>query len=424
MPSPRQELAAQLLGAGARLRGVALSGASQEVLRLRWLLQSGGVKPGQVVGLNGVDPLVAIPAVWAEDAVPRPLPRGAAAGCHHVLQLDGLLPQESDWPFEPDLTALLHETSGSSSVAKLARRSVASVLEEAGGYRKGLALCADDKVMVPVPVLHSFGSGVALSALLNGCDVLAESGRLPSAVAADLDGGVANKIAITPPLAQLLVATRRRGGHAIDAMLVGAGVLPQRLASQLAERFEVDITVGYGSTETGGTFIGANGLGAPINGIDVVWPPIGEEGQLVLRTPTAVLGYADENLRTSKLWRTGDIVLHEACGTVRFVRRTSDDRIRLNGSFVDVAPLREAIERIPAVTEHVFVVAPANAAEGIDSLYLLLASRSLDRSSLYDAVRAVDWRGPTVKWVTCRSLPRNSLGKLDRAALAQLVSAE
>ena len=424
MPSPRQDLAARLLGADARLWGVALSADREDMVRMREVLRESGVGPGQVVGLAGLpgpELLVAIAAVWAVDAVPRPSTEGAPpARCHYALSPTGLLESGEDLPLEHDATALLHATSGSSAVAKVARRSVASVLQEANGYREGLGLCPADRISVPVPVAHSFGSGVALSALLSGCDVYADNKRLPSALAADMDGGLLNKVAVTPSLGQLLARTRRSGTCTVDAVLVGAGVLAEGLSEELADRFGVKVTVGYGSTETGGTFIGSSGIGAPIAGVDVVWPETGQEGQLVLRTVTPVLGYMNEAPRTSPIWRTADIVVREAPSAVRYVRRVSDDRIRLNGSFVNVAPLREAAERIPGVSEHAFVVAPEQRSAGVEALYLVLASAILTPPAL---ARQLRWRGPPVRVVTCRSLPRNGMGKLDRAALVQMVRA-
>jgi acyl-coenzyme A synthetase/AMP-(fatty) acid ligase len=297
---------------------------------------------------------------------------------------------------------------------------VASVLQEANGYRDGLGLCAADRISVPVPVMHSFGSGVALSALLSCCDVYADHNRLPSALAADMDRGLLNKVAVTPSLGQLLARTRRSGTRTADVVLVGAGVLVEGLSEELADRFGVKVTVGYGSTETGGTFIGSNGIGAPIAGVEVVRPRVGQEGQLVLRTVTPVLGYANEAPRTSLIWRTGDIVIRETPSAVRYVRRVSDDRMRLNGSFVDVAPLREEADRIPGVSEHAFVVAPEQQSAGVEALYLVLASETLTSAALSRQLR---WRGPPVRVVTCRSLPRNGMGKLDRAALVELVRA-
>lgn len=424
MPSPRKELAARLLRAGARLRGVALSADREDMVRMREVLHRSGVGPGQVVGLAGLpgsELLVAIAAVWAVDAVPRPSAEGAPpVGCHYVLSPTGLFESGEDLPLEHDVTALLHATSGSSAVAKVARRSVASVLQEANGYRDGLGLCAADRISVPVSLAHSFGSGVALSALLSGCDVYADNKRLPSTLAADMDGGLLNKLAVTPSLGQLLARTRRSGTRTVDVVLVGAGVLAEGPSEELADRFGVKITVGYGSTETGGTFIGSNGIGAPIAGVEVAWPQIGQEGQLVLRIVTPVLGYANEAPRTSPIWRTGDIVIREAPLVVRYVRRVSDDRIRLNGSFVDVAPLREEAERIPGVSEHAVVVAPEQQSAGVEALYLVLASETLTPSAL---LRQLRWRGPPVRVVTCRSLPRNGMGKLDRAALVQMVRA-
>lgn len=403
---------------GARLDGVPMTD-HEAVAATERLLQAGEVRPNQVValvGLAGPRLLAAIAAVWAADAVPHPSSGRPSCGCHVVLDAAGLSATGLDLTSECAETAIMHATSGSSAIAKVARRSVSSVLLEANGYSAGLQLNVNDRVGVPVPVAHSFGSGVALSALLSGCDVHADAMRLPSAVAADVDEGRLNKVAITPSIARLLVKTRRRGLCNADAVLVGAGVLDASLASNISRRFQTPAMVGYGSTETGGTFLGHVGMGSPVPGVDMIWPLIGQQGPLVLRISAPVLGYADEAPRTSRTWRTGDIVVRDGHASARYVRRQTDDRVRVNGVFVDVTPLREQVQRVAGVSEHAFVVATEPHGE---SLYLVLATASTHPDAL---ARALCWPGPAVQVVTCPSLPRNEIGKLDRDKLTQLVS--
>lgn len=322
----------------------------------------------------------------------------------------------------PDVTlpaaiALVQETSGSSAEPRPACRSVASVLCEAAGYREGLGLAPGVRLRVAAAATHSFGCGVVLAGLLAGCDVDASAVGTPARLARQLQDAPFDILATTPAMAGLLTQTPALGGRAGPALLlIGAGVASQDLEARLTARFGTRVIRGYGSTETGGTFLGHSGLGKPIAGVAVASPGLGEVGELVLETDTPVLGYLGTSLRRSRLWPTGDRVWRAEDASLAFLGRVEQDRLRLNGAFVDVQEVRRAGEAVPGVAAVVVLVMGRPGASELEDLWVVVAGDGLSAATLHEVVDVVLPTVP-VRLRVMPQLPLNDIGKLDRARL-------
>lgn len=178
----RPELAARLLDSPARIGAEPIGTVAPALEQNRRLLQDAGAAAGSVVVVEetaAADFFAAVLAVWSLDAVPLPCrvaPDTPVA--RSALVLPASKPVRPAAAVAPpsglDSTAVLHVTSGTTGTPKLAKRGIASVLAEAEGYRRGLALTAEDRANVPVPLAHSYGWGVALGALMAGCRLGAE----------------------------------------------------------------------------------------------------------------------------------------------------------------------------------------------------------------------------------------------------------
>ncbi|MFE7524855.1 class I adenylate-forming enzyme family protein [Kitasatospora sp. NPDC057542] len=397
----------------------------------RWY-QRAGVGDGDLVLLTGLaqdSMLAVVVACWSIGAAVRVTPRAREAvradGATFVATAERAVEPTATRQREPagpvpEALALVHETSGSTGEPKLARRSVDSLLAEHAGYREGLRLDAADTVRIPVPVAHSFGSGVAFSALLSGCRLDVRPFSTPAGVAADLDRGPATKLAVTPALLSLLTRTARRGDNRPQAILAGAGLVPDSLDTECVTRFGVPVTRGYGSSETGGILIGPRGLGRPIPSVDIVRPEVGGRGELVIRTRTPVLGHAHEPVRTSLRWETGDIVERDASGQVRFVER-KPGALRANGTFLDTGPVQAALNAVEGVDEVAFVVLPRAGRAEFEDVFAVVAGSRIDRDSVERALRSATTDGFAPRLRIFDKLPRTGLGKLDRTALTERI---
>jgi acyl-coenzyme A synthetase/AMP-(fatty) acid ligase len=428
MSDGRRRLVDAVLTAGGKVNGIALDARDSGVAQFAGRLQRSGVGDGDLVLLAHLPPdavLFAAVACWSLGAAPWISPRA----------LDGAPPDEPSFIVRrnvevercegtagpaPESLAVVHETSGSTGEPKPARRSVDSIHAEQVGYRDGLSLREHDRVRVPLPVAHSLGWGVALSSLLSGCDVDVRPFSTPSSVAADLDHGHADTVALTPALARLLVATRRRGERSPRAVLVGAGHVSAELEAEFSRRFGAPITRGYGATETGGIFIGPVGIGRPIPAVEIVSPAIGSRGELVVATSTPVLGYLQEDVRRSTRWNMRDVVERDASGQVWFIER-APGAVRANGRFVDTGGVQAALGELEGVDEVTVVVLPRAGQPEFDDVFAVVGGRQVNREAVDRVVRAAASRGLVPRARIYDRLPRTELGKLDREALADWI---
>ncbi|WP_290055710.1 class I adenylate-forming enzyme family protein [Amycolatopsis solani] len=429
MSGERQGLAGLILAQGAEIDGVPLEERESRFEEVGDRLAAAGVRPGDPVvlrGLQGRDLLLAAVAAWRLDAVPVPLPVSVSPGdssaprdaCHVRPDLQ-VAPRTSDAPaFDLTGTAVLHLSSGTTGRPKLVKRGVGSLVVEAEGYRVGLSLVPGDRVAVPIPLAHSLGWGVAVSALVNGSSVevtpLAGIGSLSRRI----DSGAVSVLAATPPLARLLVDAPRRGERGLRAAIAGAGRVPEELDRVFRERFGVSLLRGYGSSETGGTFCGTDGIGRPLPGVEVLRPDTGETGELVLRLAAPVQGYLGGGEQSTHEWWTGDVVRRERDGVVRFVERTRGP-LRLNGRFVDVSELDAALRSVPGVDDVHFLAVPRNPTPEIEDFFVVVAGSPGVEATLADRLERAG--APVPRLVRCERLPANTLGKPDRDAMIDLV---
>lgn len=458
----RPGLAAMVLAHGGRLDGTAVADLRRPVEDLAGRLIAAGVVPGSVVAVpetDGQQFFVGVLAAWSADAVPMPFRPGTEplwGPNSYRLRATGRIERPAvrdlrEVAVVAETTAVLHTTSGSTGVPKLARRGCLSVLTEAAGYRSGLGLGPDDSVYVPVPLSHSYGWGVAVAALLAGCEL--DVRPLVHARRAAVRTEAATVAALTAPIARLLAAAPAsdpgfdpgsdrgsdlepgrgsdRGSDQGSASrlriaMVGAGRVTAELDDQFLARFGVRLARNYGSSETGATFLGRAGLpagciGQPMDGVAVVEPSRGGDGELCLRIDAAVEGHAGSPEPPQTVWRTGDIVRRAADDIVTFVARRRP-ALRVNDRNVDAAGLERALRRVADVDDVLPLVLSRTDGTSED-LYVLVAGGAVDPDALERQRPTFPESARSARIVLCDRLPVLASGKVDRAGAAGLVRA-
>ncbi len=409
---------------------------AQHRSRARRLLESLHVGWGDIVSVPFANPGGAIATIlesWSAGAVVhptaryQPLDQPAGRRSHMATIVFSALvedairvaPAAETEPFPHfSETALLHQTSGSSGVAKIVKRSVASIAVEADGYQQALGFTAGETIATMAPLHHSYGSGLALAAIAAGCQLQVHSAALPRPVADRLDRGGVDFLVCAPPQAKLLCMTRPTGASALRAALAGAGPTSPELDQRFSERFGCRLLRGYGSTETGGTFVGATGIGAPTSAVDrVATPGPGQIGELRLELVATVLGSIDSSHPTTS-WRTGDIATAPEKGVSDYavLGRMSLNELRLNGRFHDVSDLNLALRDDPGVTDHGCLALDIDHS-GVEICVLAI------ESTVYDTELAKEAYGPLLRpfgsgrVVALPSFPRDEIGKVSRREL-------
>lgn len=164
---------------------------------------------------------------------------------------------------------------------------------------------------------------------------------------------------------------------------------------------------------------------------------VGEQGELLVRSPTMMSGYwlrPDLNEKafyirsatadaTQLFYRTGDLVVDEGDGIFRFLGR-KDRQVKLRGFRVELDEVEAALARHVAVDEVAAIVVQGR--DGHDAIVAVVTLKPGFDKSVTDEMRAEAARYLPVYALPERvdifeSLPRTATDKIDRRALARNV---
>ncbi|MEV0159075.1 class I adenylate-forming enzyme family protein [Nonomuraea fuscirosea] len=331
---------------------------------------------------------------------------------------------------------LLLLTSGSTSEPRLARQPMRAAVRGGELYRSIHGYGPADRILLPVPVAHSFGLiGGLFAGLRAGAQVLTmpkfSAGRLVRALA---DG--ASVVLGTPLLYSMLVRAWGTEAHApgLRLLLSSGGPLPQETADAVRRLCGMPVYQVYGSTETG--------LVACQDGSRETWQPRsvgvfapgvqwellpdtpGDESggsghRLAVRTSTMFTGYSDGGPGPGPgLYETGDLVRISDTSEVFLLgrkqtfinvggKKVNPQRVaRLVGDHPDVADVHVfGVEERGEQTVHAAVVAGPRGGAGLAGEVIALCRERLAAHEVPHHVHLL------------RALPRSALGKVDISAL-------
>ena len=259
-----------------------------------------------------------------------------------------------------------------------------------------------------------------------------------------------------PTILQMLVATATAQGKRLDGwkVVIGGAALPQALAQQALD-LGIDVFAGYGMSETcpiltlshlepemlawdaGRRLEYRCKTGRPIPMVELRIvdsemrdvPPDGKsQGEIVVRAPWATAGYVDDPAGTACLWQdgwlhTGDIAVRDALGYVKITDRLKDV-IKSGGEWVSSIDLEDLILREPGVAEAaVIAVADAKWTERPLAIVVPKPGVAIEPAQIHGNLQSLAERGLISRYavpariVVAASLPRTSVGKLDKKAL-------
>jgi acyl-CoA synthetase (AMP-forming)/AMP-acid ligase II len=303
-----------------------------------------------------------------------------------------------------------------------------------------LGFGAGERTLLPLQLTFVFGQWVSLLTLLRGGTLeLCEKFEAP-VVLARLTGTPVRRVALVPTMLRALlpVAEARAGARYRGAIMAGGEPLPAALGRRYRALWPAaalgDI---YGLTETGSCdfFLrpeeydeAAGSIGRPGPGIEFRLSP--GDGELQIRTPTAMRGYLDAPELTAAAFddgwfRTGDLARSRADGRVELVGRAKDLIIR-GGNKISPLELERVFAEHPDVAGALAAGAP-DATKG-EALHLLIVPREGAR---LDQARLIDWARERLDRFKlpdrihfAAELPLGRSGKADRATLRKLIQAK
>ncbi len=292
---------------------------------------------------------------------PAVLERTLAGGIHLFR-----LAIESTVEMPPE-TAVIKLTSGSTGHPVGVCFDDASLHAGIEQIAAGMDLGQRDRVMIVVPLSHSYGfdNGILSLAVL-GTPLVLEKSIYPTTLLKTILKGEITCLPLVPPLVRGLGQVSWPEVPGLRRVISAGGPLAACTAQCFLAAAGTPVHNFYGSTETGGICFesapeepyAAETVGHPLPGVDI---RLGADGRVAVRSPANRIGFLcahEEGARsvlpgsgqTDALVHTGDSAEWTPCGRLRLTGRRAD-MLNIGGRKVAAARLEEALRQLEGVDE-------------------------------------------------------------------------
>ena len=335
--------------------------------------------------------------------------------------------------------AVILYTSGTTGRPKGAMLSHANLIANATSVAEALAMTAEDRVLVVLPMFHAFAATVGvLTPLLLGAGLVPVARFDPRAVSEAIAGHGATLFLGVPSMYGVLLRlddAAMAQWRSVRLCVSGGAAMPAAVMSAFESRFGIAVVEGDGPTECGPvTCVNPprgprkpSSVGLPIPGVEMCIldargepVPDGTPGEVCVRGPNVMQGYFNLPEATREAFfgpwfRTGDLGTRDADGYFYLVDRIKD-LIIVNGMNVYPRVVEEALYAHPAVAEAAVVGEPDARHGEVPVAHVALKAES----ALADAAVALrDWCRERLgrheiprRFVLHESLPKNATGKI------------
>ena len=361
--------------------------------------------------------------------------------------LDDLVAGDATTPVvardDGDLALLMFTsgTVGSPRAAMLSHGNLRSNLEQIQSGRDQVQ-GADDVVFGLLPLFHIFGLNVVLNlSLMAGSRVLLIERFDPSSAIEAIERHRVTMISGPPTLWSALAEQPgvSAGPFAsVRTAVSGAAKLAPEVAAQVSARLGLELSEGYGLTETSAGVSASAGTAAPVGSIGSVLPGVelrlvdadgsdalvGDSGEIWVRGPNVFSGYWNDPAATATAltadgWlRTGDIGVVDDDGFVYLVDRAKD-LIIVSGFNVYPAEVEDVLIEHPAVADAAVIGVPhPHTGEAVKAYVVVEPGTSVDEDDIIEFClgRLARYKCPS-KVMFVDDLPHNVTGKLLRRSL-------
>jgi long-chain acyl-CoA synthetase len=342
---------------------------------------------------------------------------------------------------ESDLAILIY-TSGTTGRPKGAMLSIGNLLHNVESCRRVLEAVGDDRIVVLLPMFHSFMLcvGIMLPLLVGGSIVLIKSVHPPKNIVQDIVRRRATILPSVPPLFRALMHPSVPTDLPLRLCISGGAPLPGEILREFTEKFPIPLVEGYGLSEASPVVTfnpldkqKAGSIGKPIADVEVSVQNeegkilgVGETGEICVRGGNVMQGYWKQPEETAKVMRekwllTGDIG-HQDTDGYFFITDRKKDMLLVNGINVYPREIEEVIYKFPGIKEAAVIGVP-DARKGEQPLAFVSANEgiSLDEKAIQQFVREklADYKVPK-RVVVLPALPRNPTGKILKTTLRQM----
>ncbi len=351
-----------------------------------------------------------------------------------------------------DVLAIIY-TSGTTGRPKGAMLTVGNFWWSAIGSALNIGTHADDRWLACMPLFHVGGLSILLRAAIYGITAIVQDGFDADAVNRALDDECVTIVSVVAVMLQRMLDARsdRPYPPSLRCVLLGGGPAPRPLLERCA-RLRIPVSQTYGLTETTSQIatlasddalrkLGSAGRPLYPNEIRIMTSngdaPPGEPGEIAVRGPVVMAGYAGQPEATARAivngwFRTGDVGTLDAEGYLHLLDRR-DDLIITGGENVYPAEVESALLAHPWVVEAGVVGVPdATWGQRLVAIVRLADRPGVDRDSAVTELRAhcraqlAGYKTPRDIRIVSEPLLRTASGKLRRNLLrdraASLVS--
>jgi acyl-CoA synthetase (AMP-forming)/AMP-acid ligase II len=358
--------------------------------------------------------------------------------------LEGHAPIEATADLPADHPALILFTSGSTGTPKAVVHSHRGCLAAIDTCRQALGLQATDVVLVGKPLCHAGGLQTQLlPSLLAGAQVVLANRPPPLEAAALIqEHGVSEFGLLASDLLDFVdhLEAHRLALPSLHTVIGSGDTVPVELQERFEALLGFPVLEGCGMTEVGGYYAvqprhgprKPGSLGLPTPGTELRLLPgqgtaevlPGEVGEIAVRTASVTTGYWRQPEATRELFRggwllSGDLGRRDADGTLWFCGRRKLLIVR-RGSNIAPAEIEELLDAHPAVHAAVVVGVPHPRDGEVPVAWVqpqpgaALPGPAVLEAYLSPSLAA--FKQP-VHYLAIAELPRNGIGKLDRALL-------
>jgi acyl-CoA synthetase (AMP-forming)/AMP-acid ligase II len=382
-------------------------------------------------------------AVADAGAMPTVREAATAAGTEALLALDALPVAEPTLPDggDPDATALLLSTSGTSGLPKSAIHTHAGAVAALRQYAAAPPRFGPDDVVAGiVPFAHMFGWVMLNSALRAGARMVTLARFELEAFLRMIEDHRVSAAAVVPPIAHALArhpAVDRYDLSSLRLLVVGAAPCPAEIERECEARLGCVVGQGLGMTEAGPVALpedpachGSVGRLVARTQAVIVDPETGARlgagrtGELWFRGPQLMRGYLGDAAATAATidaegWlHSGDLGHFDADGNLFLVDRLKE-LIKVRGYHVAPAQLEGELITHPAVADVAVVPRPDEESGEVPVAYVTLCAPA-------EPVAIAAWLAERVapykrlaEVVVVDAIPRAPTGKLLRRVLVE-----
>jgi len=322
---------------------------------------------------------------------------------------------------------------------RLALLSHAALLHQALQLAQLWRLDADTRHLCVLPLFHMAGLGMTLATQVSGGSTVLMSRFDASEAVQHIDGhGVTCFTSFAPILGTLLDHAQAKGAS-LGSLRVVTGLESAETVERLQRQCpKAMFWSGYGQTETGGLVCmapfeegaGFAGRALPTVALRIETgegnpAKVGEQGEIVLRSPGAFEGYWDQTLATQHAGRagwhhTGDLGRLDSQGRLWFMGRAPEKAlVKSGGENIYPAEVEQALLSHPSVNAAVvFGVPDVRWGEAVRAVCVLTPGATTTADELIEHVgqRIARFKRPR-DVVLALDLPQRADGTLNREAI-------